>query len=116
MLVEAFHQAPGTELHDVVAGGRITHPLAAAAALEVDHHVVAGSGGALHGLEAGRLLAQPLDLGVDRLLVDLGLLPDHVQARVLAQLRLRPELDRGGERQVALLGHLLELDLGIGDR
>ena len=74
--------------------------------------------GALDRLQPREALADPLDLGVDDLLVDLFLLSADLEAFVLAELGRRPHADLEFELErlaLALRGRD-HLDAGIADR
>ena len=81
--------------------------LAVDAAGEVDHHVVAVGGLALHGLERGERLAHALELGLHLVRVDLRLAAADLDARRSRRAwpAAHADLDREGERG-ALLGQV----------
>jgi hypothetical protein len=121
LLLEALDELAGAELEQVVAAlaaGEVVAfaVLALDRALEVDHDEVAVLGRLLDGLQAPELLAQLLDLLVDLLLVDLGLLALDLDLGDVADRgrRAHADLDREGQR-LTLGGQVAEVDLGLAD-
>ncbi len=125
-LLEPGDQVPGAELHQLIAALAARERLPAwLAALEVlareradvvDDNEVAGSGGALRGLEPSKTLAHRVGLLLDLVVRDLGLTPTDLKALVLAELRLRKHADLDRELQrLPLRRKLAEVDLGIPD-
>ena len=116
LLLEARDQPAGAELHDLPAA------LAALEGRPVDRpdvvhdDEVALARLALDRLERRERLAQALELGLDLLVVDLGLAAPDLDALVVAELRRRhhADLDREGERR-ALLGQVVEVHLRVAD-
>ena len=98
-LVELGQQAIRAELDHQVGGVRALERLAVDGPRVVDYDQVAGGGGAVHGVKAREPLAQPIQLGLNRVSGNLGLRPTHLQPLVLAELRGGPHrhLDREGE-------------------
>ena len=86
LVLEVVDQLARAERQQVVVGLAALEGLAVDEALEVDQHRVALLGGALDRLEAREALADPVDLGVDDLLVDLFLLAADLEPLVLAEL------------------------------
>ena len=118
LVLEVVDQLARAERQQVVVGLAALEGLVVDEALEVHQHRVALLRGALDRLEAGEALADPIDLGVDHLLVDLFLLLADLEALVLAELRRRADadLELEGERLAFLLGGRDHVDLRFADR
>ena len=117
VLLELGHQPAAAQLDQVVAGRGAAQPLARDRAVEVDDQEVAGLGRrARPGSAAPRARAGSSSCCVERALGHLGLGPADLEAPLLAERRLRTHLDRGLEGEVALVGHPVQIELGVVDR
>ena len=70
--VELRQQALRSQLDHQIGRLRALERLAVRSARVVDQHQVPVRGGPVHGLEAGEALAQPVELGLDRVLGHVG--------------------------------------------
>ena len=117
LLLEARDQPARSELEQLVATLAAGERLAVDPAEVVHDDVVAALGGALDGLQRGHALAQPLELGVDRAVLDHRLPAADLEALVLAELGLGPHADLDRELQrLALGGKLADVELRLADR
>ena len=72
-------------------------------------------GGALDAGERGEARAQRVELLVDVGVGDLGVGDRDLEAVVVGQLDLGADVDLGGELQVAAVGELGDVDLGLAE-
>ena len=114
LLLEARDQPARTELEQLISPLAALERLAVDPAQVVHHDVIAGLGRALHRVERCEAVAQPLELLVDRALIDLRLTPPDLEPFVVAELRLRtnPDLDRELQGLTGL-GKLAKVELGL---
>ena len=115
--VELGQQALAAELDDEVARLRALERLAVDRAAEVDHDRVAGRRRPVDRGEAGEALAQPVELGRDRLVGDLDLGLADLDPLPVAELGLRTHADLDREVEVLALGRkLADVELRLADR
>src|SRR4051794_6234729 len=117
LLLEAGDEAARPELDELVGALAAGEGLTVDRAVVVHDDEVALRGGAVGRVELGEALAELLDLGVDRLVGDLGLAAADLDALVGAERgrRAHPDLDRE-DQGLALAGQGRHVDLGVTHR
>ena len=114
--VELRQQALRSQLDHQIGRLRALERLAVRSARVVDQHQIPVRGGPVHGLEAREALAQPVELGLDRVLGHVRCGPAHLEPLVLAELRLRPNGDLDRERELlAGVRKRRDVELGVAD-
>ncbi len=82
---------------------------------QVDRRVVAVLGRALGGLEAGEALAQVVQVLLDVLVGDLGVVDGDAERGEVGELELRPDFDLGRERELLAVVELRDLDVRLAE-
>ena len=113
--VEGGHEHPGPDFVEVVGRGEAFDRLVVDEALDVDLREVAVDERRLGVLEVGEALAQLVDLGVDRLVADVGCRDLDLQRVVALDRDLGTDLDDGVELDVAVFLARGDVDLGRRD-
>ena len=108
-VVQAVEHRAAAELVRLAGRLGVLDELAVHARGQVDRRVVAVLRRALRGLEAGEALAQVVQVLIDVLVGDLGVVDGDAERGEVGKLELRPDLDLGGERQVLAVVELGDL-------
>ena len=117
LLLEAGDQPTGAQLEQESARVAALEGLAVDRADEVDDHVVVACRSAVHGLQRGEGLAQPVELRVHVLLGHLGLAAPGLDALVAAQLGPRADAHLEAElERSALLGQPADIEVWAAHR